>query len=243
MPGATRTHRRQLHDKLQRAADDRSQRQNLREARQRRLIAEDDERADHRGVPHDRRGVRQQEAAVAVEHAEAPRGEHEQAGAGKQDANEPNRQLALLALEPGRDDVDEERRREHADEDDDAHREREKRGHRARHPVGVATLAAGEERGVHGNERRRQRAFAEQVLQEIGNAERGAERVGFDAQAEIVREDPLPDEAGQPRQQDAGRDEAERRAPAGVEPLPSNILIVAHGSRRACRSTSSSDRT
>ena len=37
-----------------------------------------------------------------------------------------------------------------------------------------SSLAARDERGVDGNERRRQRAFAEQVLQEVRNAERRA---------------------------------------------------------------------
>ena len=67
------------------------------------------------------------------------------------------------------------------------------------------------ERRIHRDERRRERAFAEQVLQEVGNAERGVERVGgVGAEAEVVREDALPDEAGQPRQQNAGRDEERR---------------------------------
>ncbi len=54
--------------------------------------AEHDQRRDHRGVPHHGRGVREQEAAVAVQHAEAPGRQHEQPGAGKQNAHELDRQ-------------------------------------------------------------------------------------------------------------------------------------------------------
>ena len=69
---------------------------------------------DERDVPDDGRGVGEEEAPVAVEHAEAPRREHEQPRAGEEDAHEPFGQLALLALEAERDGVDEERRGEHA---------------------------------------------------------------------------------------------------------------------------------
>ena len=92
----------------------------------------------------------------------------------------------------------------------------------AGHTVGFAPLALRDQRGVDRNERRRQRAFAEQILQKVGDAERRAEGVGFDAEAEVVREDALSDQAGQPRQQDAGRDEERGAARRGrsVQMLP-----------------------
>ena len=205
-------HRRKLHGTLQRAPDDRSPGQDHRQARQRRLAAEHDERGDHRGVPHHRGGVREQKPAMAVEHAQAPRRQHQQPGARKQDAHELNRERALIAVEPGRDEIDEQRRGEHAGEDDRAHHQREERQDGAGHAVGIAPLALCDERRVDRDERRRQRAFAEQILQNVGNAERRAEGVGFGAEAEVVREDALPDQAGQPRQQDAGRRRGTRNA-------------------------------
>jgi hypothetical protein len=63
---------RQLYRKLERAAGDRSPREQNREARERRVGAKRHERRDHRSVPHDRSGVRQQEAAVSVEDPETP---------------------------------------------------------------------------------------------------------------------------------------------------------------------------
>ena len=60
--------------------------------------------------------VRQQEAVVAVENAEAPRRQHEQAGAREQDAHERDRQLALLAGEARRDDAMRSRRRDDAEQ-------------------------------------------------------------------------------------------------------------------------------
>ena len=51
-----------------------------RQRRQRRAAAKQQQRGDHRHVPHDAGRVRQQEPVMAVEHAQAPRGQHEQAG-------------------------------------------------------------------------------------------------------------------------------------------------------------------
>ena len=142
-----------------------------------------------------------------------------------------NRQRALRAAETWRDQIDQHRRGEHADQHDCAHGEGEQRADRAGDAIGVA-IAAGDERRVDRNERRRQRAFAEQVLQEVGNAERGAERIGFDAEAEVVREDPLPDEAGHPREENADRDEDRGAAARHPRRAPA---------RPACRWPSSSD--
>ena len=108
-----------------------------------------------------------------------------------------DRQRPLVAREAGRDERDQERRREDADEDHDRDDEREQRADRAGDAVGLAPLAARHERGVHGNERRGERAFAEQVLEKVRDAERGVERVGgVGLQAEVVREDAQPDQAG-----------------------------------------------
>ena len=53
---------------------------------------------------------------MAVEDAEAPRREHQKAGARKQDSDDRDRQLPLLALEPWRDERDEQRRGEDAEQ-------------------------------------------------------------------------------------------------------------------------------
>ena len=136
---------------------------------------------------------------MAVENAEAPGRQHEQAGARKQDADDGDRQLALFAREARRDERDEQRRGEDAEQHEHCRDERQQRRDRARDARGLSPFLARDERGVHRNERRRQRAFAEQVLKEIGNAERGHERVGrIGLKAEVLGEEPLADEAGEP---------------------------------------------
>jgi hypothetical protein len=99
-------------------------------------------------------------------------------------------------------------RRDHADEDEDRDDERQQRGDGAGDAVGLLALAAGQQRGVHRDEGRRERPFAEEVLQNIRDAERRGERVGgIVAQTEVVREDALADEAGQPAEEDSGGNE------------------------------------
>ena len=118
--------------------------------------------------------------------------------------------------------------------------EGEKRADRAGHAIGLAPLAARDERGVDGNEGRGERALAEQVLEKVGNAERGVERVGgVGLQAEVVREDAQPHEAGQAARAGCRR----RRKRALFRRAAHVVVVVGCRPRRACRSTSSSDRS
>ena len=207
----------QLHDELQRGADNRSPGEDQREPRKRRAGAEREERGNHRDVPDNAARVGEQEAPVAVQDAEAPGRHGKEPGAGKQHAHDPDRQLALVAVEPGRDRGDQQRRRHDADEHEHRDDQREQRRHRAGHAIRLAPIAAREQRGVHRNERSRQRAFAEQVLQKIRDAERRRERIGgIVAEAEIVREDALADQPGDPTEEDSGGDE---KSPAGSRTL------------------------
>src|SRR5205807_1007760 len=75
-----------------------------------------------------------------------------------------------------------------------------------------APLAARDERGVHRNQRGRERAFAEQVLQEVGNAECGAPRVGIRLETEEMGDRQLPHEPGDAAEEDSGGDEHRRTA-------------------------------
>src|SRR5262249_25578536 len=60
---------------------------------------------------------------------------------------------------------------------------------------------------VNRNERSGERAFAEQILEQVRNAERGVERVGGQRLlAEVMREDPCPHQAGEAADENAGRD-------------------------------------
>ncbi len=145
---------------------------------------------------------------MAIEDAETPGRQHQQTGPWKQDPDEDDRQRPLVAREAGRDDRNQEWRREDADEDHNRDDEREQSAHRPGDAIGLAPLAARHQRGVHGNERRGERPFTEQVLENVRDAKRGVERVGgVGLQAEVMREDAQPHEAGQTAQQDARGDE------------------------------------
>ncbi len=172
------------------------------------MAAEDDQRGNHRDVPHHRRQVRQEKAVITVQHAQTPRREDEQSGPRKQYADDRDGQIALVAGEPRRDHGAERRRREDADQHDQRDDEGQQGSDGAGHAVGVALLAAREERRVDRDERRGERPFAEQVLQEIGDPEAGGEGVGGVAlETKVMREHSLPDKAREPADEDAGGDQ------------------------------------
>ena len=159
------------------------------------LTAESDHRRDHRDIPDDRRGVGEEELAVAIQNAQPPRGEHQQSGAGEENAHQPDGQFALGALEPGSDDPDQVRRQQDADQHDHRRGQRQDRAHRAGHAARLLLVALGQQARVHRNEGGREHAFAEQILQEIGDAKGRVEGVGLIELAEVVREDALPHQA------------------------------------------------
>jgi hypothetical protein len=68
--------------------------------------AEADEGGDHGRVPQHRRRIGHEEAAVAVEDAEAPGRENQQAGAREQDFDQTDAELPFLAGESGHDGID-----------------------------------------------------------------------------------------------------------------------------------------
>ena len=81
----------------------------------------------------------------------------------------------------------------------------QEREERPRHLRRGLVLAARPQRGMHRNERSGQRAFAEQVLQQVGDAEGGVERVDGDAVLpELARDQPHPQQPGEAADQDAG---------------------------------------
>ncbi len=134
--------------------------------------------------------------------------QNEQPGSRKEDADNGDRQVPLGAGEARRNQSRQQRRRDDPERHDDRDHQREQRAHRARHPVGLLPVAFGEQARIDGDERPRQRPFAEQILQEIGDAEGGVERVGgVRAQAEIVSEDPKTDQPRKATEQDPSGNE------------------------------------
>ena len=80
--------------------------------------------------------------------------------------------------EAGRDEVDQQGRGEDADSDQHGSEQRQDRKDGAGDAARFFLFLMRQQTGVDGDEGGRQHAFAEKVLQEIGDAERGAEGVG-----------------------------------------------------------------
>ena len=65
----------------------------------------------------------------------------------------------------------------------------------------------GQQFRVDGDERSGKRAFAENVLKEVGNPKRRAERVASGGAAEVVGEDALPDQTDDAADENSGADQ------------------------------------
>ena len=161
---------------------------------------------------------------MAVEDAKTPRGQHEQAGAGKRIRTiatvrsrfSPRKPGAMTMTSSGAS-------RTPASTSTDVTSE-------SRAATAPATRVASRcsfrahERRVDGNERGRERPFAEEVLEKIRDPERRHECIGgVGLKAEIVSEDALADEAGEPAAEDADGDERRRRSERG------QIILCAFG--------------
>lgn len=204
-----------LHAKLKRAAGYRTPRGDGSEPRQIDVIIKIEQRGDDCRIPGDRRRVGNEEAMMAVQNSQAPRREHEHAGAGEEDPDERDRQVSSLIFKTGGDDCHDVRRGEHADQNDHGGDEREDPEDRIRNPCGFLFVVLGQQPGIDRNERSGKCAFAEDVLQEVGNAKRRAEGVAFRGAAEIVGEDSLPDETDDPADENSRTDEERRSTSAG----------------------------
>ena len=82
-------------------------------------------------------------------------------------------------------------------DDENRRDQRQQRRNGSGDALRLCAFTACDERRVHGDERRRQRAFTEQILQKIRNPEGRHERVRRIGQAEILGEEPLADETGE----------------------------------------------
>ena len=206
---------RELHHQLQHPAEQGPVGHPDREARPLRVAAAEEHGGDLGHAPEDRRGVREEEAAVAVEDAEAPGGEGEHAGHREEDAHQMHRERLLVALETGHQGVREDRRRDHADDGDGDHRRREQPQRPAGERLRPWDLAPPEAARIDRNERGAQRPLAEQVLGDVRQPQRGAEGVGDPAVSEVVGEDALAHEPHQPREHDGRADDHGRTPRAG----------------------------
>ena len=148
---------------------------------------------------------------MAVEDSQAPCGEDEHGRAGKEDLHEADREQALGAVKAGCDEIDEPGRGEDAGDGKQGGDEEEEREDGFGELGGFLVALLGAEARVDGDEGGRKHALAEEVLQEIGNAKRGAKCVGGIGVAEVVGEDAVAHEADEAAEQDADGDEKRMR--------------------------------
>ena len=211
-----------LHGELQHGSGDRGPGDGVGE-RDRALAAPSalpDESGDDDDVHHYAGGVGEKEAAMAVEHAEAPGGKDEQSGAGKDNAHESDGEGALFALESGNEQGNEQRSAEDSESDDEAGDQGEQGEDGFGEFAGLALASLGTEAGVNGNEGCGEHAFAQQILQHIGHAKGGAIGVGGERGSEIVGEETLADESTEAAEQNSGGNHGGRGfAPARLSEL------------------------
>ena len=162
---------------------------------------------------------------MAIQYSQTPGRKHQQPRAWKENAHQRNGQIALRSGKPGRDDVDQPGRHQHADQAQYRDRQCQRRAHRARHLARLFLLAFGQQSRVDRDKGRRQHAFAEQVLQKIGNSKCGVEGVrGVRAQSEIMREHAQPHQSDQAAEQNTGG--YQKREPACAFSFAGNQVAI-----------------
>ena len=170
--------------------------------------AERQQRPDHGHVPDHRRGIREQESAMAVQNPQAPRRHHQQPDAGKQNAHDADGELALGARESGRDDVDQVRRR--STPSSTKHRRHQSREWRRSRPP-RAPLRSSSSRATSaaytGMNDADSTPSPNRFCRKLGMRQRRRERVRFVREAEIMGEHPLPHQPHHAAEQNARGDE------------------------------------
>ncbi len=183
---------------------------------------EDEGRADDREVVDDRRDGRGRESTPRVEHARGQRAEREEDRAQNHDPGQADRPVDLLRSEPRIDGPDD---RRCGDEDDQSENEQPDQHHvrdRRDDPPGPRGLI-GREQGRHDRDHgRRQRARRDELEHQVGQPERGEERIEVRTRRERVRDDDDPEPAEDARDEEGARDdqtgsgEGARRAHEGT---------------------------
>jgi len=198
-------------------------------------------RRHHRGddgeVPDDRRHVGHQEAAMAVEHPERPRRQHQEPGHREDDPHRPHGQREAVDVhlprrhpgrvveEAGRQHRDDQRRQQHPEQHQDADRRHQQPEDGAGETAGVVAPSLRQQPRVDRDERRRQRLLAEQVLKHVGSPQGVAEDVGERADAEELGDRPLPHQAEDLAQQDAEGNDAGAAGPGlGLDVIHGQVL-------------------
>ena len=143
---------------------------------------------------------------MGVQNAEAPCGEDEHRGHREQDLHQRHREFSGRAVEPRGDEVCDHGCEDDAEAGGNGRQQRQERHDSSGQAFGALNLAASDHAGVNRNERCGERAFAQQIPNDVGDAQRSPEGVGGGTVPEVVREHPLPDEAQYAGDEDPGGD-------------------------------------
>ena len=210
-PAQQREHGRQLYQELQRTADHRAPRHQSCRILQARATAEEHCR-DDRQVPHHGRHVRQEESSVAVQHAQAPRREHQQPHTRKHDAHERRGERASRRREARREQCHQLRGPDDADQHQRRRQQRQQREHRTGNAHRFRVAPFGAQARVHRDERRGQRAFTEEVLQQVRDAQRGTQCAASHRSPEHMRDHGVARKTEHATDQDPCRDQRGTRS-------------------------------
>ena len=124
---------------------------------------------------------------MGVEDAEAPGREDEEADPGEEDPGQGDGELESSPREARGQEHGEGPGQHEADDHQRAGQHGQEAGYRAGHPAGLLLLALGQEAGVDRDERAGQHALAEQVLEQVRDAQGGPEGVDGRPDAEQRR--------------------------------------------------------
>src|SRR5712692_2262531 len=141
---------------------------------------------------------------MTVKNTQAPRRQNEETGPGKKDPYQLDCQFPGSWVKAVSEEADKERRGQDSDKDNQRSRKSQQRQYRIGNSRGLFLIAAGKKVGVDRNERRGQRSFTKDILEEVRNSKRCGEGAGGVSNTEIMREDPLPNHADNPADQNSG---------------------------------------
>ena len=185
-----------LQAELQRAADQHGKRQ--RHDRLRQARREPQRAPDERQIEQHRRERGHGKALVGVEHTRRQCNQRHEQDVREHPARHDGRQFEgrRVARQTRRDQPDQHRRSDDAQDRHHQQHPEQRTGHMTGKCRGLRLVAAGADIGQHRHERLLEGSFAEQAAQQVRQAKRDIERVGFRARAEQARDQHVADQAG-----------------------------------------------
>ena len=132
---------------------------------------------------------------MAVQDAQAPGAEDEESSAGKENPHVCDRQLTPLSLETSDDQREDLRREQNAEQDENRNNQRENGEYGTGDASRFLLVVARAQPDVYRDERRRERALTEQILEQVRDADRRVEGIGGGARTQVGRDERLSNDA------------------------------------------------